>query len=405
MSFDVKQRGKAWRARVRIHGYPVKSATHDTYREAHHWAVITHGVYLSEINAGKHSASKSANLLAEHIPVTSKQVVGNTLISSILKQYWRTVLPNKASQAQEKGRLKRLIAFFWKKGLHDVTEQDLETFKVMRFAGKLGAGRGRKDGTVYLLKNHKMSRGKTGEAELQTNHDNKIPSPQTVRHELALLRRAFTHWGKMQMLMSPHSQNLLTHPIMTVPLPDKASPRTRRFSNDELYRLLDSFHSPTTKAATAFAVCTSLRRSEILSLRWEDVDIERRVVKLRKLGYAKKSKVKEREVPLIPAAIQILKQLSQKDTGAIWMLNPSSFTQAFGRAKERAGLKDARLHDLRREAISRYVEIYGLGLEKIMNFSGHRETRTLVEHYMKPQSQNIAAEIAQANPGVNFIPL
>jgi integrase len=397
MSIDVKQRSNVWRARVRVYGYPTKSATFDTYREAHNWAVITQGEYLADIKAEKYTNSKPAHTPE---PSTASQVDA-ILISSILKYYRRTALPNKASCAQENGRIKRLIAYFWKKHLHEVTEQHLENFKTMRFAGKLGAGRGRKNGTVYLLKNHSPTTRKANNSRQNT----KNPSSQTVRHELALLRRAVTYWNKTRKITLLNGKSIFDHPIMTVSLPDKSPARTRRFSDDELHRLLVSLHNPSTRMAVAFAACTSLRRTEILSLRWEDVDIERRVVKLRKSGYAKKSKIKERDVPLIPAAIEILTKLGLQNSGAIWSLSPASFTQSFGRAKERAGLKDARLHDLRREAISRFVEIYNLGLEKIMNFSGHRETRTLVEHYLKPQSQNIAAEIAKSNPGITFIPL
>ncbi|MHB0992606.1 MAG: tyrosine-type recombinase/integrase [Burkholderiales bacterium] len=403
MSIDVNQRGAAWRARVRQYGYPTKSATFDTYREAHDWALITQGEYLAEIKSGKLSNPKSTNALPE--PTSASKTTDAILISSILKHYWRSALPHKASCVQEKGRIKRLIGYFWAKHLHEVTEQDLENFKSMRFSGKLGAGRGRKDGTVYLLKNLNSSKRKACSAGHRAKTDCKTPSSQTVRHELALLRRALNYWSKTQKKILLHNQNGFAHPILTVTLPEKATPRTRRFTDDEIFRLLNSIQSPTTRTATAFAACTSLRRSEILSLRWEDVDVERRVVKLRKSGYAKKSKVNEREVPLIPTAIEILSQLGLKEPGLIWTLTPSSFTQAFGRAKERAGLKDARLHDLRREAISRFVEIYGLGLEKIMNFSGHKEARTIFEHYLKPQSQNIAAEIAKLNPGVNFIPI
>jgi integrase len=398
MSIDVKQRGSAWRARVRVYGYPTKSATFDTHREAHNWAVITQGEYLAEIKSGKCSNQKLAHVSE---PSRAKQVDA-PLISSILKHYWRSALPNKASCAQEKGRIKRLIAYFWKKHLHEVTEQNLENFKTLRFAGKLGAGRGRGNETVYLSKNH-SSKTRKPSTPGQTA---KIPSSQTVRHELTLLRRSVTYWNRSRTkVVLPNGQNVSDHPIMTVSLPDKVAPRTRRFTDDELSRLLTCIHNPHTQAGIMFAVCTSLRRAEISSLRWEDVDLEHRVVKLRKLGYAKKSKVTERDVPLIPAAIRILMEVGLKDAGTIWSLAPSSFTQAFGRAKERAGLKDARLHDLRREAISRFVEIYNLGMEKIMNFSGHKDTRTLFEHYLKPQSQNIAAEIAKSKPDIIFIPL
>jgi hypothetical protein len=43
-------------------------------------------------------------------------------------------------------------------------------------------------------------------------------------------------------------------------------------------------------------------------------------------------------------------------SGQIFSLKPSSVTQAWKRAVDRAGLVDARLHDVRREAFSRLVD-------------------------------------------------
>ncbi|WP_413438195.1 site-specific integrase [Sulfuriferula sp. GW1] len=403
MSFDVKPRGNAWRVRVRIYDHPAKTATFDTYRDAHDWAVITHGELLAAKKAAKFSIPKSEIASAEIAPSGDKPA--DVLISSVLDEYLINVLPTKASNAQETGRVGRLNAFFGEKRLQEVTEQELDDYKNVRLLGKLGQGRGCIDGTVYLGKNRGRSKRKAEKIKPPTNNIVKIPSTQTVRHELALLRRALNHWVIKQKFAPTQSSALLLHPIMTVTLPDKAAPRTRRFSDDELFKILSGVCNDQTRAAIAFAACTSLRRSEIVSLNWEDVDIARRVIRLRKLGYVKKSKVKERDVPLIPAAIEILKKLGAKNSGPIWPIAPATLTQAFGRAKERAGLKDARLHDLRREAISRYVEIYGLGVEKIMNFSGHRQVQTLVDYYMKPQSQVIAAQIAQLKLEVNFIPL
>lgn len=403
MSFDVKQRANAWRARVRIYDLPAKTATFDTYRDAHDWAVITHGELLAAKKAAKFSIPISEIASTEIAHSSDKPA--DVLIASVLDEYLRNVLPTKASNTQETGRIGRLNAYFGDKRLQKITEQELDNYKAMRFLGKLGQGRGYIDGTVYLRKSRGRSKRKSEMSQLQTNNIVKIPSTQTVRHELALLRRALHHWVTKQKFAPTQNSALLLHPIMTVTLPDKAAPRTRRFSDDELFKILNGVCNIPTRAAIAFAACTSLRRSEIVSLNWEDVDIARRVVRLRKLGYVKKSKVKERDVPLIPTAIEILKNLNPKNSGPIWPISPVTLTQAFGRAKERAGLKDARLHDLRREAISRYVEIYGLGVEKIMNFSGHRQIQTLIDYYMKPQSQVIAAQIAQLNLGMNFIPL
>ncbi len=61
MSIDVKQRGSAWRACVRVYGYPTKLATFDTHREAHDWAVITHGEFLAKLGPGRTRSRNQPN--------------------------------------------------------------------------------------------------------------------------------------------------------------------------------------------------------------------------------------------------------------------------------------------------------------------------------------------------------
>lgn len=391
MSIDIHKRGQSWRARVRIYKGPSDSSTFDTYAEANEWAILTNARLVTE--------HKSVGNVQQQPSVTPSQFI-NALIEDILKEYQDNVLPTKASHREEISRIKRLANHFGSKKLQEISDDDMENYISLRLDGKLGSGRGTSGQTTYLVK-----RAADKKSQALTNHEPPIPpSTQTIRHEITLLRRALLHWYKKHKLSQVGATFI--HPIMSVTLPDKAKPRTRRYSDDELFSLLNAIGNPSTRYAVMLATCTSLRRSEFLTLRWEDVDLARSIVKLRKPTHNKKTKTHEREVPLIPAAIKILKDMGSHKNGRLFPITPDSFTQAFGRAKERVGIIDARLHDLRREAISRYVEIYGLGVEKIMNFSGHKDPRTVHDHYLKPHSQTIAAEIAaldNAKQGVDFL--
>ncbi|MDP3332344.1 MAG: tyrosine-type recombinase/integrase [Methylotenera sp.] len=397
MSIDVHKRGQSWRARVRIYKGPSDSSTFDTYAEANEWAILTNARLLTE---HKTSGITQNNLKQpQAVSEVTNQLI-NALVGDVLKEYKDNVLPTKASYGKEIARIKRLANHFGSKKLQEISDDDMENYISLRLDGKLGSGRGTSGQTTYLIK-----RAADKKSQALTDQETPIPpSTQTIRHEITLLRRALIHWYKKHKLSQVGATFI--HPIMSVILPDKAKPRTRRYSDDELFSLLNAIGNPSTRYATMLATCTSLRRSEILSLKWEDVDLARRIVKLRKPTHNKKTKTHEREVPLIPAAIKILKDMGCHKIGRLFPITPDSFTQAFGRAKERAGIIDARLHDLRREAISRYVEIYGIGVEKIMNFSGHKDPRTLHDHYLKPHSQTIAAEIAaldDGKQGVDFL--
>lgn len=70
MSYEVKKRGSSWRARVRIYGIPAKTATFDTHREAHDWAVIKNGELLAE--------KKSAEKLLVNSPVVPASIPSNS---------------------------------------------------------------------------------------------------------------------------------------------------------------------------------------------------------------------------------------------------------------------------------------------------------------------------------------
>ncbi|PWB49041.1 MAG: hypothetical protein C3F18_11045 [Nitrosomonadales bacterium] len=100
MSYEVKKRGDSWRASVRVYGIPAKTAAFDTHREAHDWAVIKNGEFLAEKKlAEKLLVNSPANPASITIP-SNRNPLDDVLVTSILKEYWRTVLPNKVIHGQ-----------------------------------------------------------------------------------------------------------------------------------------------------------------------------------------------------------------------------------------------------------------------------------------------------------------
>jgi integrase len=76
---------------------------------------------------------------------------------------------------------------------------------------------------------------------------------------------------------------LAAQPIIAFALPKQAKPRKVRVSDEEL-RAIFAFLSPEARRATALGVFSELRRSELLSLRCEDVNEARSYVMLRAPG-------------------------------------------------------------------------------------------------------------------------
>jgi len=104
------------------------------------------------------------------------------------------------------------------------------------------------------------------------------------------------------------------------------------------------------RAAILLCIYTSLRRTEVISLRCEDIDWSGHTVLLRtpmeadparpgQMRKKRKTKTVERDVPLVPEALELLQTIATASKGAIFDFKDASLTQAFGRAAEAAGVK------------------------------------------------------------------
>ena len=135
-----------------------------------------------------------------------------------------------------------------------------------------------------------------------------------------------------------------------------------------------------------------MRRSELVSLRWEHIDLELRVAHLpsTKNGSA-------RDVPLSTRAVVTLQSVGVAATGRVFDIRADAVTRAFERAVKRARqtyerefkaqgvipvtnfLRDLRFHDLRHEATSRLAEIFPM--HELTKITGHKDPRMLMRYY------------------------
>lgn len=206
-------------------------------------------------------------------------------------------------------------------------------------------------------------------------------SNNTVRLELALLGHLFTvaikEWGI----------GLPFNPVSNIRRPAPGSGRNRRLTPEEQTRLLqavDKHSNPMFGWIVRIAVQTGMRLSEIATLRIRQVDIERRVVRLE---HTKNSS--PRTVPLTAEATRVFTEalanpLRPAETELVFfgepgrdgMRRPYLFDKAWTDAKRAAGLEDFRFHDLRHEAVSRFVEA-GLSDQEVSAISGHKSMQML----------------------------
>jgi integrase len=145
--------------------------------------------------------------------------------------------------------------------------------------------------------------------------------------------------------------------------------------------------SPRLSAVVQLAYWTGMRKGEILGLRWDQVDLQNKVVNLE----AADTKTKEkREVPLTEGLLDLLKR-TPKTLG-----NPYVFTHkgrrildiktAFLNACRAAGIKGFRFHDLRHCAVTNLRKA-GVNDSVIMSISGHK-TYAMFKRYNRIDRQD-----------------
>ena len=122
------------------------------------------------------------------------------------------------------------------------------------------------------------------------------------------------------------------------------------------------------------ALRTSLRRSEILSLNWKDIDLKNKVLTVHKTKNGH-----YRSLPIANDLYSKLSVLNNEGEGRLFTLSSIAVRLAFDRIRLKAGLKDIRFHDLRHEAISSFFEI-GLTVPEVAMLSGHRTLSMLMRY-------------------------
>ena len=141
-------------------------------------------------------------------------------------------------------------------------------------------------------------------------------------------------------------------------------------------------HNPLLTSIVAFLIYTGARRREVLDARWGDVDMAR---KLWRIPKTKSGKV--RYVPLSAGVLQLLAALRAEHPplGGCVFANPHtgmpfvSIFHSWDAARQRAGLPELRLHDLRHSFASFLVNA-GRSLYEVQELLGHADIRTTARY-------------------------
>lgn len=184
----------------------------------------------------------------------------------------------------------------------------------------------------------------------------------------------------------------IANPVLLVRKPPSPQGRNRILSHEEEVKLLQACEPKAnrniyTRPFIILALETAMRRGELLSLRWDNIDYSKRTafLQLTKNGDS-------RTVPLSIRAMEALQVLPISIDGRVLPINFAALENTFKRARERAGLNDLRIHDLRHTAITRLAEKLP-NLIELSAVSGHRSI-AMLKRYYHPRAEDIARKLA-----------
>ena len=156
---------------------------------------------------------------------------------------------------------------------------------------------------------------------------------------------------------------------------------------------------PSGIAAIRLLLLTGDRKSEIVTLRWDDIDRTAGEIRL------KDSKTGAQRVPMTPAVERVLAGIPRIE-GNLWVIagqNPGdhlkNLNQIWRRLRPRAGLDDVRIHDVRHSFASRALAV-GESLPMIGKLLGHRKVTTtaryahLAEDSVRESAVRVSSSIA-----------
>lgn len=258
----------------------------------------------------------------------------------------------KGTWAKDEERFKtHLSQVFGNKYFKNITTIDIETYKIKRSSER----------TNYIVPN--------GEEE-----ERRFTRPATINRELALLKKIFN----LAVSLGKYKGR---NPVADAgSMSDKDSYVPRALSENEAGVFLKACPAET-KPVFEFALATGIRIGRILSLRWDQIDIQNRIIFLTR----KSTKKEPHTLPLSEWALDIIQSKPRhlKSPFVFCRLDGKPFKDlkhGFKNALKRAGLDPTiRIHDLR-HTYDTWLHANGTPTAIVKDMMGQK-TLTMASHY------------------------
>ena len=223
----------------------------------------------------------------------------------------------------------------------------------------------------------------------------RVVSPTTINKDLSFISvvidTAIHDWG----IYLPHN------PLRLVKREREPNPRTRILDEDEYQRLLkacdqikrirhrkaDMAIQLYFKSMVIFSVETGIRQGELLSAKYDDINMKNRTLLLRDTKNSR-----DHLLPLSAKALDILVKNPREGYDRIFPISRDSLKFWFNQVRRKAKLKDFRWHDMRRIFVSRAFE-KGLSVAEVQASTNHKDPRVLLNTYTKLDPTKLAKKL------------
>jgi integrase len=226
--------------------------------------------------------------------------------------------------------------------------------------------------------------------QYQTERLNKGNKPATVNRLLATLSHMFTKAVDWEMV----ELDVLKR-IRKVKLLPENNRRLRYLNSHEIQALI-SHCTSNTKAIVITALNTGCRKGEILSLKWDNVDLKHGFILLDSTKNGER-----REIPINETLRDTLQGLARRvDIPYVFYDNATGkpyqdVKKSFNTACRKAGIKDFKFHDLRHTFASHLV-MAGVDITTVKELLGHKTlTMTLRYAHLAPSHKVKAVQILE----------
>jgi integrase len=342
----------SYRVQVRIKGHPIEQATFKRLTDAKNWAQATEAS-IKERRYFKTSESRKHN------------------VTELIDRYLEYVERNNPKRIKD---VKPMLEW-WKKEIGYCILSDLTR-------------------ALISEQTDKLKRKTVARVNKKTSKKEQVPiSAARVNRHIAAFSHACT-------IAVNEWEWLEDNPMRKISKLKEPRGRVRFLSDDERVNLLkackESFY-PQIYTIVVLALSTGARKTELLTLRWPDVDLKKGQIILHETKNGER-----RTIPLTGHALELIKELKKVQRIDTDMLFPSQkgdkpyeIKKSWEASLKEADIKDFRFHDLRHSAAS-YLAMNGASLAEIAEVLGHK-TLQMVKRYAHLSEAHTSSVVASMN--------